>query len=259
MSDIRFVCLSDMHLGEEDSLLTNLRTASTDTDPTQPSPVIVQLVECLKELISKNSGEKKPTLILTGDILELALATTDQAAMAFERFIELVMPPKEALFEEIIYIPGNHDHHIWEQARETQYVNHIAEIKPGEILDIPWHTTNMFIYNKPDLVPCYFITKLVNRYTHLKDFVVTTAYPNLGLIEESGRKCVIFTHGHFIEPLYQLMSTLRNLIFSDRNKPEDIWEIEGENYAWKIRATDFADKYWDVLFWDLQCRRRTIN
>lgn len=39
MPDIRYVCLSDMHLGEEDSLLTNLKEASTDTDPTGPSPV----------------------------------------------------------------------------------------------------------------------------------------------------------------------------------------------------------------------------
>ena len=32
MAAIRYVCLSDMHLGEEDSLLTNLLPASTETD-----------------------------------------------------------------------------------------------------------------------------------------------------------------------------------------------------------------------------------
>jgi hypothetical protein len=69
MPDIRYVCLSDTHFGEEDSLLTNLKTASTDTDPSQPSPVLIHLVNCLKELISQNEDNTKPTLILNGDIL----------------------------------------------------------------------------------------------------------------------------------------------------------------------------------------------
>ena len=40
MSDIRYVCLSDTHFGEEDSLLTNLKTASTNPDPNQPSQTL---------------------------------------------------------------------------------------------------------------------------------------------------------------------------------------------------------------------------
>src|SRR3972149_8452995 len=101
MPDIHYVCLSDMHLGEEDSLLTNLKTASTDTDPTQPSPVMRQLVECLRYLIARNENQEKPTLILNGDILELALTNTNQAAMVFERFIELILPPGGSLFTRI--------------------------------------------------------------------------------------------------------------------------------------------------------------
>lgn len=54
MPDIRYVCLSDMHLGEEDSLLTNLKVASPELDHSAPSPVMKLLVECLRELISKN-------------------------------------------------------------------------------------------------------------------------------------------------------------------------------------------------------------
>ncbi len=146
MSNIRYVCLSDMHLGEEDSLLTNLQVASTKTDPTSASPVLEGLVECLRHLISENKGDKKPTLVLCGDILELALCKINEAAMVFERLIELVMPKGNELFEEIIYIPGNHDHHLWESDRETQYANHITEkFKPGDKLPIPWHTTNMFV------------------------------------------------------------------------------------------------------------------
>ncbi|HEU5237150.1 MAG TPA: metallophosphoesterase, partial [Pyrinomonadaceae bacterium] len=147
MPRIKYVCLSDMHLGAENSLLTKLTPDCADTEPTKPSPVLVQLVECLKSLIAHNEGEK-PTLILNGDILELALTTDNLAAMAFERFIEQIFPANgDRLFKDVFYIPGNHDHHLWETARETQYVNFISsnsEQQPGSLLKVPWHTTKMF-------------------------------------------------------------------------------------------------------------------
>jgi UDP-2,3-diacylglucosamine pyrophosphatase LpxH len=243
MPDIRYVCLSDLHFGEEDSLLTNLKTASTDPDPSQASPVLQALVECLQELIAKNEQGPKPTLILNGDILEFALASDNQALMVFERFMELVMPPQGALFDRIIYIPGNHDHHLWESARETQYVNYISsQIKPGQFLPIPWHTTNMFVEHDPNPVPAYLLTRLVQRYDHLKqqDFMIATAYPNFGLLREDGQKCVIFHHGHFIEPLYHLISTVRTLCFPDRTLPTEVWTTEAENFAW-------IDFFWSMM------------
>jgi hypothetical protein len=65
------------------------------------------------------------------------------------------------------------------------------------------------------------------------------AYPNLGLYQDFG-KCVVFHHGHFIEPLYTLMSTLRTMLFPGREKPRTIWEIEAENFAW-------IDFFWSTL------------
>ncbi|MDI6792316.1 MAG: metallophosphoesterase [bacterium] len=240
MPDIRYVCLSDMHLGEEDSLLTNLKEAGKETDPAQPSPVMKQLVECLEHLISKNDDEKKPTLILNGDILELALTTTNEAAMAFERFVELIMPPEGQLFEKILYIPGNHDHHLWELARETQYVDYITRrLRPGEDLPVPWHRTKMFVENDPAPVPSYFLTKLVNRFPHLTDVVIPVAYPNLGLITDDGQRGVVFHHGHFIESIYQLMSILKNRLFG-YEMPAGIDGLEAENFAW-------IDFFWSTL------------
>ena len=161
--------------------------------------------------------------------------------MVFERFIELIMPPGKELFKEIIYMPGNHDHHLWESARETQYVNHISgKIKPGAKLPAPWHTTNMFVEKEADRVPSYFLTSLVQRHEHLKNLNITVAYPNFGLISDDGKKSVIFHHGHYIEKLYYLMSELRDHIFEGRKLPELIWEIEAENFAW-------IDFFWSTM------------
>lgn len=136
MPDIRYVCLSDMHLGEEDSLLTDLKDVGHGINPMSPSPVLATLVKCMRDLISRNEDNQKPTLILLGDILELALADTNEAAIVFEQFIELILPDNEnKLFENIIYIPGNHDHHLWEIARETQYVSYLTTTSTGDYLE----------------------------------------------------------------------------------------------------------------------------
>jgi len=241
MADVKYVCLSDMHLGEEDSLLTNLQVASTKTDPTEPSPVLKTLVECLRHIISQNKGEEKPTLVLCGDILELALCNINEAAMVFERFIQQVMPENDRLFEEIIYLPGNHDHHLWESARETQYVDYIsAKIKPNDPLPVPWHTTNIFDKAGDERVSSYFLTRLIRRYPYLKDVNIKVGYPNYGIFKKEKNRSIIFHHGHYIESLYTLISQLKSLILPNRKEPETIWDIEAENFAW-------IDFFWSTL------------
>lgn len=243
MPDIRYVCLSDMHLGEEDSLLTALNGNSSEIDTTAPSLVMTKLVECLKELISTNSGAEKPTLILNGDILEMALADVNDATMVFERFIELIMPEAEEkrLFKEIIYIPGNHDHHLWEVARETMYVNYIINAtKPKDKLNEPWHVSRLLKKEGEDLPVTYFLTKLIQRYPGLEKSQIATAYPNYGLLNAERTRCVLFHHGHFIEPIYMLMSHLKTILFPDEILPMEISEIEAENFAW-------IDFFWSAM------------
>jgi hypothetical protein len=240
-NDIRYVCLSDLHLGEEDSLLTHVDLESGKADPSVRSPVLQELATCLIHLISKNENQtQKPSLILMGDVLELALTTDNIAAMAFERFIELFMAENYELFEKIIYIPGNHDHHLWESARETQYVlNYLPKTKPQDALEPPWHATNIFMEDDPNPVPSFFLNGVVHRYPHLKNFDIHTAYPNFGLMH--GKRCVLFHHGHFIESLYQLMTTLKNMLFPELKKRyREIWDLESENFAW-------IDFFWSTL------------
>jgi Calcineurin-like phosphoesterase len=238
MPDIRYVCLSDMHLGAETSLLTNLKVAQSEVEPLSPSPVLEKLVECLQYLIAQNEDKsKKPTLVLNGDILEFALAAEHNAAMTFERFIDLTMDQGKELFAEIIYNPGNHDHHLWESARETQYVNHITSTMPwGAELPYPWHVTNIFT----DPVPAYFLTSLVQRRPNLSSMTIQTAYPNYGLLSQDRTKCVIFHHGQFIESIYLLMSILKTMLFPSSEIPPEIWGIEKENFAW-------IDFFWSAL------------
>ena len=239
MPDIRYVCLSDLHLGADNSILTSIRPDSIEVDPLRPDPVLCHLVACLHHLIKQNESSQKPMLVLNGDILELALSDTNTAAMVFERFIDLVFPEDgDDLFDKhILYLPGNHDHHIWESARETQYVHFISTLELRATLEAPWHITKMV---RPKLIKEYFLTSLLRRHPHLRDAIVQVVYPNYALFDENGQKCIIFSHGHYIEAIYSLMSTLNTMMFPDRKKPTTMQDLEAENFAW-------VDFFWSTM------------
>ncbi len=257
MTNIKYICISDTHFGQDNSLLTNLKADLCEKDTLTPSPALLALKDCIKNLIDANHDTyEKPALILNGDILEFALCNVNQAVMVFERFLEVFMPPDDMLFSEIIYIPGNHDHHIWEIARETQYVNHIVDhIQPGQYIDEPWHCTNIFKNDKNKLVG-YFLTKLIQRHEHLKNFEVKIAYPNYGLIREDHKRCIIFHHGHFIEKMFIMLSEVMDMLFPERKSPDhkiSVDELEKENFAW-------IDFFWSTMgrSGDAGCRIETI-
>jgi hypothetical protein len=239
MPDIRYVCLSDLHLGADNSVLTTIKPGSIDVDPSQANPTLRGFVACLRALIAQNASPEKPRLILNGDILEMALSDTNVAAMVFERFIDLIFPPGgEPLFDtHMLYLPGNHDHHLWENARETQYLNFIARIPAGAALEPPWHTTKMIA---PDFVAERFLTTLLRRHPHLKEATVEVVYPNYAMFSPDGQRSVLITHGHYVESLYSLMSTLHTMIFPDRQKPKTIYDVEAENFAW-------IDFFWSTM------------
>ena len=244
MPDICYICVSDLHLGADNSLLTQLGSGPGDVDPSKPSEVLIEFASCLRELVRHNESAVKPTLILNGDALELALAQDNIALMAFERFLELMFPinEKALVAPKIIFNPGNHDHHLWETARETQYVDFLLgkrSKKPGTDLPPLWHATNMF---DPDLLDSCLLNAVIGRHAHMiaQRVCVRTAYPNLGLLNAEESKCVIFSHGHFVESIYMLMTTLGNFIFPNRVVPKLVWDIETENFAW-------IDFFWSAM------------
>lgn len=237
-ADIGWICLSDTHFGAENSLLSDLPTGSIKVDVIQPSPVLEKLVECLAALVATNSGANKPTLVLNGDILEMALAEDNVAAMVFDRFIDLAFAGSQPIFDDtIVYLAGNHDHHMWETARERQYSDYVAGRPPDSPLEAPWHATLMFERDGGGHPQAELLTALVQRRGG-EQLTVNVAYPNYAVGDDN--RVVIFHHGHFIEALYRLMSTLRAAIFPGQQAGPDIWDWESDNFAW-------IDFFWSSL------------
>jgi hypothetical protein len=240
MSRIAAVCLSDLHLGSEYSVLTAVHPETLEPNIHKKSPVLESLVRCLKEILSDEQGAGKPSLVLAGDVLELALSTTNVAATVFTQFIELLLEDGQLPVDpNIVYVPGNHDHHLWETARERQYADYVSEPDTDiPLKNVPWHTTHLFPW-KEELdvknrdVESFLLTKLVQRTASSTDLSVLTMYPNFGLPSaDNESRCTVVHHGHFTESIYYLMTELRKIVFPDRKGPVEIWDVEAENYAW---------------------------
>ena len=240
MSRIYAICLSDLHLGSESSVLTAVDPNTLEADIHQKSPVLASLVACLKAILSDCSGARKPSLVLAGDVLELALATTNVAATVFTQFLELLLEGGELPIDRtIVYVPGNHDHHLWETAHEHQYASYVGEPTTEIPLEkIPWHTTHLFPWRqeldaKNRDVESFLLTTLAQRSASSTDLRVLAMYPNFGVLsDDDGSRCTVVHHGHFTESIYYLMTELRKIVFPGRDHPEEIWDVEAENFAW---------------------------
>ncbi len=236
MSEIRYVCLSDLHLGAQNSILSRLASNGIDIDLSEPSAALTGLFDCLDALIAKNGGSQRPTLILNGDVLEFALAEQNVAAMAFQLFVDCAFKAHAGLFDDaVFYVPGNHDHHLWESARERQYGDYVASCPRGEMLHGPGHTTSMRVDADPNPPYSEFLGALFRRQLQGGEVAVRTFYPNLALSTAERSRIVVFSHGHFLEPVYTFISELEDMLFPARREGkvrDHISEWEADNFAW---------------------------
>jgi hypothetical protein len=240
MTDIRYVILSDLHFGATNSVLTALdeRPASATSsgfsaDPQRPSPLLRGLVDGLRELT--RGQDRPPTLILAGDILDLALSRDEVCAMVFRLFAHLAFGDGSPAFDPVIhYVPGNHDHHEWEITREDQYVTYVCGQPADAELIRPWHTTKLVPAAEDPLASSALLTGLARSQAGTTGVKVQVSYPNLALRTPDERRCLVVSHGHFTESIYTLMSRLRDILYPGQQQApfEDIDRLEEENFAW---------------------------
>lgn len=197
------------------------------------------LVGCLRDLVQQTAGGAPPTLVLNGDLLELAFGSGSVALNTFERMAELLFESGREVCDRILFVPGNHDHHIWEMARETEYRNTVATARFDRGgLPSPRHVTGL---RPDDAVPSVLLDTVLDHNARRSDGSAIVAgagarvellYPNLALVDPGLERAVVLHHGHYVEPLYHFFSRLRRVLFPDRPAPRTVAEIEEENFAW---------------------------
>ena len=214
---IRWVILSDLHLGADQSVLTA-------TDGTSASATATALADCLRVLC----GDDRPTLVLAGDAIELALTEMNMSFRAFEEFLKLIHGDEPFVDNRILYTPGNHDHHLWQFSRQQGYMDAIATSDPADPLPKMTFTSELDPGANLPLSP---LVSLMQRDRRWKGVFVSAVYPNLGLTVDGIDRSVIVHHGHYTEPIYRAMSRLGALVFPT-DAPSTVERIEQENNAW---------------------------
>jgi hypothetical protein len=232
MIPIRWVCISDLHLGALNSLLTNVTSDGEHVDATAASPVLSALCECLRSL--RRPGQDPPELIVLGDLFELALTAPEDAAATFSQFVRALRPglADAAIAPAVRFVPGNHDHHLWSRASDDRYLSSLEADATATPAPRDRHTTHLLPVNDQLPVRDRFIEILAARGQPGCAVTVEQSYPNLGLVAPDGKRAVVLSHGHFIEPLYRMMSLLDTVFGAPRSGAAEGWQLEADNGGW---------------------------
>lgn len=246
------VVLSDIHLGEEDSIWMKFEQDGLAFDD--------QVASRIKNLIQSGTGQDRiEYLILAGDVLDLSLSSRVEAFKSFRHFLKEFVD----LFTTLVYVPGNHDHHVWFALQEEARI--FSQIRDGEDVQPYYHAFIPTISREGlELPGVEKISKPYGAKTFLyyllpersaeegKNFLVT--YPNIYLDLGSEAR-ILITHGHFFEEAWRIftdafpksleLSHLSYGLLEQLNSPftEFGWYHLGQ--AGKL--SDLLEKIWEEL------------
>ena len=237
-SNVRYIVVSDLHLGAENSILTRLRRASTLADTHQPSPVLTSLVDCLRTVVAGNRGGELPTLIAAGDLVELALASPALSLPVVAQFVAALAGAEPVVRAETIFIPGNHDHHLWEMSREEAAQDFLKSGAALANAPATWHTSSLFL-SRPPAYKATFLEDALHGAGHERAGV-RVVYPALALTSPDGERAVLVTHGHYMDRVGTLFSVMARLFDPSAPPLDDVDVIERENWAW-------VDFFWGAM------------
>jgi UDP-2,3-diacylglucosamine pyrophosphatase LpxH len=261
MVEIAYVCLSDLHIGAKNSLLTHERESGS---------VKAGLAKCLGTLACGDSSVgRKTTIVLAGDVVDLAMANVAAALYGLGELL-LSFGSEEPGFQELVYVPGNHDHHLWTLDRHSKLA---AEFKTyeetGQWRD--FHSTYCSSQDFPVLEPviAHFRGE-PNKHLPIEQHIVAVgaqpdlqlpvriAYPNYAIPEddrEGGKsKRVVFTHGHFVDQLYWMGSKLARFFrCGARAESPEAWDRQNGawiDYVWSTMGSTGGAGEAAGLVWD---------
>jgi UDP-2,3-diacylglucosamine pyrophosphatase LpxH len=224
MAALRYVCLSDLHLGAADSLLTHVDDNDV-ADTSVPGNVLKTLADGLRDIATRTGDGTPVTLILLGDALDMGLSHTRDAGSAFQQFLDALFPPDapSPFSHDILFVPGNHDYILWEGSRHHRFME---SFKSGSLPVDEVPATPLF--GTPTMISP-LLSALMHTRPQLADGTVHVAYPNMGL--SKGDQTIILHHGHYIDAMYRPVSRLKRWIDKSAAPPSTVAEL-AENGPW---------------------------
>lgn len=228
MANIKYVCLSDLHLGAHTALFTDTPSIDKANGAVSAGPLQKAFSEAMvATMAAYYPGEATPSpagLVLLGDIFDFSLGTPRASIDTFTALLtSLKTAGAQTWFKQFAFVPGNHDHELWTATRLQNMVGTSRDLNKYQ------HTTSAF--GVPSAQP---VAALINQVLLDNGFFsgATTFYPNMGLASADKTKAVVLHHGHFIEQMYTVMSTLTAELNGSTDVPLDVETLEKLNGSW---------------------------
>jgi len=192
--------ISDVHLGDDHCKL--IRGGN-----------ITATYESLKNNIFKFTKKKAlDYLVLDGDIIDFSINSFEESCIAAKYFFRAI--EKDGLVKELIYIPGNHDKHVWDAVEwETNIIRRLKEhedprgfrrTQPGLIdykSNAPLELSGVSRVVNTKHYGTLFLEGLFEKG---KTLPINVVYPNLYIRTE--KDVYLITHGHMLELAWVLLS-----------------------------------------------------
>lgn len=216
---ITHLCISDFHSGALTSLTTPVDkdfnwtgNAHDTTDVT--STFAAALNATLASLEGKGvvDAAKPPDLVLLGDGPDLSLSPPKRSFDVMGGFLAALYGPGH-LSDQMVYVPGNHDHWVWSQQRYENAQFESADLGHATEAFVDIHkvagTVGTRAVPPAEIGLSTSLGNVLSRFG-MAEVNAWVAYPNFGIRPEQGgdNRLVVIHHGHFIENMYRAMSDL---------------------------------------------------
>ncbi len=200
---MRIGVISDLHLGDRRCRL--LRDGTVTETYRQFKDAVLEFTE----------GDPLDYLVLNGDILDFSINSFEDSCNTARPFFQALQA--DHLCREIIYIPGNHDKHIWDAVEwETCIIRRLRahrrprpfkRTQPG-VIDLTSETPVLELtgVSRAPARNTYGTLFLEGLFKKGKVIPISIVYPNLYIGTTSG--VVLITHGHMLELAWVLLSEL---------------------------------------------------
>lgn len=215
------VALSDLHIGSPLSIL-NVHDIED------------KLVAMLKSL--GNITE----IFLLGDILDLTMSPRQDAWSKASFFFRKVFE-QVCLNSQIYYIPGNHDHHVWNLLIEyrdiilplqtilcsTTHSDYSIKLPPLSLVSDPFSDEGVFTPDDNTFVHALFPRTARDR------LFITYPFKSIPFNEKS----ILFQHGHYFD--WKITPLLQRALREGKLK-DGLWKAEEFDYAYLEAIFYFA-------------------
>lgn len=194
--------ISDVHLGDEHCKLIQGGNVSATYNHLKSS------------IFGFTKKKALDYLVLGGDIIDFSINSFEESCMIARPFFQAIK--KDKLAKEIIYIPGNHDKHVWDAVEwETNIIRRLREhedprgfrrTQPG-LIDYTSNTPlNLTGVSRVANTQHYGTLFLEGLFEKGKTMPINVVYPNLYIKTEED--VYLITHGHMLELAWVLLSEI---------------------------------------------------